>query len=219
VNALLVVLALQAPIDTGTFVVRHDSVELARETFELRSIERGGSPAGWALASAARYEGGAAVTVALRLVVGTDSEPGSLEFDVASPQQPSRILGQASPGRFTVRTLGRRSEGAREYSLAGPTVVLDDSVFAPYLFVAWRARAGRSVTVTVLDLRAERRDPATVADLGIVATTLNRDPATLRHIVVTDGATKVDVWLDPTGRLMRVDVPARGLRIERVPPA
>jgi hypothetical protein len=213
----MVVLALQAPIDTGTFVVRQDSVELARETFELRSIERAGGPGGWALAAAARYRHGPAVTVALRLVLGTDSEPGNLEFDVANPEQPLRILGQASPGRFTVRTLGRRSEHAREYSLAGPTVVLDDSVFAPYVFVAWRARAGRSVTLTALDLRAERREPVTVADFGMVPTTLNRDPATLRHIVVANGATTIDVWLDAMGRLMRVDVPSRALRIERVP--
>jgi hypothetical protein len=219
VNALLVLLALQGPIDTGTFVVRQDTTELARETFELRVIERGGGPGGWALAARSRYGGDPAVTLLATIDIAPDSSPWSLEFEVADPRRPLRILGQASPERFTVRTLGRRSEGAREYRLAGRTVILDDSVYAPYLFVAWQARAGRVVTVTALLPRAERREMLSVEDLGMVGTTLNHDPATLRHLVVSGGAANVDVWLDATGRLMKVDVPSRALRIERVPPA
>ena len=33
--ALLWLAALQTPLDTGTFVVRHDTVEVAREAFRL----------------------------------------------------------------------------------------------------------------------------------------------------------------------------------------
>ena len=40
-NALLVLLALQAPPDGGTFVIRQDSIVVARETFELQPIARG----------------------------------------------------------------------------------------------------------------------------------------------------------------------------------
>jgi len=220
VSGLLpLLLALQGPVDGGTFVVRQDTVELARETFELSAV-RQATASGWALAAATRYSRGPVVTLAPRLAVGPDSAPWSLEFAVVDPHEPLRILGQASRGRFTVRTLGRRSERAREYSLAGLTVVLDDSVFSPYLFLAWQARPGRVVSVTALLPRAERREALTVEDRGIVATTLNRDPATLHHIVVSGGANRmVNVWLDADGRLMKVDVPSRALRIERLPPA
>jgi hypothetical protein len=219
VSALLLLLALQGAIDSGTFVVRHDSLELARETFDLRAIEGAGGPGGWVLVTRARYEGDPTVRLLLTLDIASDSVPWSFEFEVADPRRPLRILGQASPERFTVRALGRRSERAREYSLTGPTVVLDDSLYCPYLFVAWQARTGQVVTLTALVPRGERRETLSVEDLGVVATTLNRDPATLRHLVVSGGATTVHVWLDASGRLMKVDVPARGLRIERVPPA
>src|SRR2546426_4803633 len=36
--------------------------------------------------------------------------------------------------------------------------------------------------------RSGRREALTVQDLGLAATTLNRDPATLRHVTVTGGA-------------------------------
>jgi len=88
------------------------------------------------------------------------------------------------------------------------------------VFAAWAARPGRVVTTTALLPRGERRETLSVEDVGVVATTLNRDPASLHHVVVSGGAAqRVDVWLDTTGRLMKVDVPSRELRIERVPPA
>ena len=57
-------------------------------------------------------------------------------------------------------------------------------------------------------------------ELGLGATTLNRDPATLRHITVMGGANQlVHLWLDANGRLLKVEIPSRRLRIERRPPA
>ena len=61
---------------------------------------------------------------------------------------------------------------------------------------------------------------ATVQDLGLAATTLNRDPATLRHVTVTGGAAgEVHLWLAPDGRLMKIEIPARRLSVERLPAA
>src|SRR5204862_317815 len=76
------------------------------------------------------------VGLAPTLTVQSDSQPLSLEFDVADPREPLHILGQAARGRFTVRVLGRRSERAREFPVMGRTVVVDDSVYALYLFAA-----------------------------------------------------------------------------------
>jgi hypothetical protein len=216
---LLALLAVQTPLDEGTFVVRADTAVVARETFRLDQLRGRAGGAAWSLAASARYDRPGTVVLAPVLELAADSQPETLEFDVVRDHEAWRILAQLSPGRFTVRMLGRRSERAREFPVAGPTVVLDDSVYAPYLFAAWRARP-QPVAITAIVARAGRRDALTVQDLGPTATTLNRDPALLRHVTVLGGPNRrVDLWLDDEGRLLKVDIPSRGVRVERLPPA
>jgi hypothetical protein len=214
---LLAVLALQAPADEGALVIRADSAELARESFRLAALPAAAG-GGWTLAATARYAASRPIVVLDAIVsLGPDSAPTSLEYTVADPREPRRILGQLARGRFTIRTLGRKSEHAREFPAPAPVVVLDDSVFALYLPAAWHARP-RPIAVTAIFPRAGRRELLTVQDLGTQPTTLNRDPAALRHISVSGGANReVHVWLWPDGRLAKVEVPSRGIAAERAP--
>lgn len=218
-NALLLaLLALQSPVDEGTLVVREDTVEIAREAFRLTAVGTGAGVTRWKLATTIRYDRTRPVVVLDPIVeLGPDSSPVSLEYTVADPREPLRILGQLTRGRFVVRLLGRRTERAREFPAPPPTAVVDDSVFALYLPVAWQGRP-RPVTVTAIFPRAGRRELLTVQDLGVQSTTLNRDPAALRHITVTGGeAGLVHVWLAADGRLAKVEVPSRRLVAERAP--
>jgi hypothetical protein len=219
VNAiLLVLLALQGPVDEGTLVVREDTLEIARETFRLTAVGTGAGLARWKLATTIRYDRTRPVVVLDPIVeLGPDSSPVSLEYTVADPREPLRILGQLTRGRFVVRMLGRRTERAREFPAPPPAAVVDDSVFALYLPVAWQGRP-RSVAVTCVFPRAGRRELLTVQDLGVESTTLNRDPAALRHITVTGGENRViHLWLAADGRLAKVEVPSRRLVAERAP--
>src|SRR5439155_631132 len=98
--------------------------------------------------------------------------PGSLGRPTLATREkgePLRILGQLARGRFTVRLLGRRTERAREFPAAGRVVVLDDSVFALYLFAGWQAGPG-AMPVTAIFPRGGRREPLVVQDLGVEAT-------------------------------------------------
>ncbi len=212
---LLALLALQAPLDEGTLLVRQDTAEIGREAFRL-SGARGGS--GWTLASTVRYDRNRPIVVLNPILeIGADSLPASLEFSVADPRDPLRILGQLARGRFTVRLLGRRTERAREFPASGHVVVLDDSVFALYLLAAWHAGPS-PVPVTAIFARSGRRELLVVQDQGVEATTVNRDPASLRHVTVTGGANQlVHLWLDRAGRLLKVEVPASRLTAERAP--
>src|SRR6266568_3635795 len=150
------------------------------------------------------------------LVVNGDTMPAALQYDVADPRQPSRILGELGRGRFTVRLLARATERAREFPTGQRAVVLDDSVFAPYVFAAWRATSEPS-TLTAIFPRALRRDVIQIRDLGQASTTLNHDPARLRHIIVgEEGQETIHLWLDESGRLMKVEIPARHLSAERL---
>ncbi|HYU01597.1 MAG TPA: hypothetical protein VEK85_14550 [Gemmatimonadales bacterium] len=212
---LLALLALQAPLDEGTLLVRQDTAEIGREAFRL-SGARGGS--GWTLASTVRYDRNRPIVVLNPILeIGADSLPASLEFSVADPRDPLRILGQLARGRFTVRLLGRRTERAREFPASGHVVVLDDSVFALYLLAAWHAGPS-PVPVTAIFARSGRRELLVVQDQGVEATTVNRDPASLHHVTVRGGANQlVHLWLDRAGRLLKVEVPASRLTAERAP--
>ena len=119
--------------------------------------------------------------------------------------------------RDLVAERGPKVERAREFPAGAVTLVLDDSVFALYAAAAWRA-SPVPATLTVIYPRGARRATLTIRDLGIEATTLNRNPTTLRHVVVSGGADgAVHLWLTRDGRLLKVEIPARRVVAERAP--
>jgi hypothetical protein len=116
-----------------------------------------------------------------------------------------------------VRFVARATERAREFPTGQRAVVLDDSVFATYLFAAWLARTEPS-TLTAIYPRSLRHATVQVQDLGVEAAPRNPD-VKLRHVSVTGGGgagEAVHLWLDADGRLMRVQIPSRHLTAERL---
>lgn len=216
---LLALALLQAgsPLDEGILVVREDTTEVARESFRLSHGRHARGGTGWTLATTVRYDRSRPVIVlAPILEVSADTLPSTLQYDVADPRQPSRILGELGRGRFTVRFVARATERAREFPTGQRAAVLDDSVFALYLFAAWRAST-EPVSLTAIVPRGLRREAIQVQDHGVGPTTLNHDPATLRHVSVTGGPNiVVHLWLDAAGRLMKVEIPSRRLTAERL---
>jgi hypothetical protein len=151
------------------------------------------------------------------LVIDGDSQPRTLQYDVTDDRGRRTILAQLGPARLTVRELSPGVERAREYHAAGRTVILDDSVFALYAVAAWFARP-ESVRVTAVFPRQGRRETLTVRDDGVLATTVNRDPARLRRVTIGGAAAgPVLVWLDAGGRPVMIEVPSRRVRAELLP--
>ena len=204
-------------MDEGVLVVRVDTLEVARESFRLTRGRLSRGDAGWTLATTIRYDRARPVVVlAPILEVNSDTMPATLQYDVADPRQPSRILGELGRGRFTVRLVARATERAREFPTGQRAAILDDSVFALYVFAAWRA-ASEPFTLTAIFPRGLRREVIQIKDLGLASTTLNRDPARLRQITLgIEGQGPVNVWLDEGGRLMKVEIPSRHLTAERL---
>ena len=210
--ALAGVLALlQAPLDSGVFVVRQDTVEIARESFRLVP----GRTGGFTLTATTRYDRARPVVVLTPAIEFTaDSQFVTLQYDIADPREPLRILGQLGRGRVTLRYLAHAIERAREFPAGGATVVLDDSVFALYQAAAWRP----GITVTVIYPRGAHRATLIARDLGVEATTVNRDPASLRHLELSGGTNgPVHLWLSADGRLLKVEIPGRHVVAERTP--
>jgi hypothetical protein len=205
-------------VDEGVFVVRLDTLEVARESFRLSQGRLSRGEIGWSLATTIRFDRSRPVVVlAPILEVSGDTMPITLQYDVADPRDPSRVLGQLGRGRFTVRYVTRASEKAREFPTGKRALVLDDSVFALYLFAAWLASSEQGEVTAILP-RSLRRESVVLRDQGVESTTLNRDPARLRHVLVTrEGGEAVHLWLDTAGRLMKVEIPSRRLTAERPP--
>ncbi len=201
-----VLVVLQAPLDSGVFIVRQDTVEIARESFRLLPARAGG----FTLTATTRYDRGRPVVGLAPLVEFTaDSQFATLQYDVADPREPVRILGQLGRGRVTLRYLAHAVERAREFPAGAGTVVLDDSVFALYAAAAWRAGPAPA-TLTVIYPRGARRATLTIRDLGV--------EASLRHVVLSGGADgPVHLWLGRDGRLLKVEIPARRVVAERAP--
>src|SRR5216110_3660683 len=176
---LLALAMLQAgagtPVDDGVLIIRVDTVEVARESFRLSHGRLSRGEAGWTLATTIRFDRARPVVVlAPILEVNGDTMPATLQYDVADPRQPSRILGELGRGRFTVRLVARATERAREFPTGQRAVVLDDSVFALYLFAAWRA-ASTPRPLTAIFPRALRRDVIQIRDLGQASTTRSEE--------------------------------------------
>src|SRR2546428_10841926 len=131
--ALLLLQAAGAPLDEGVLVVRVDTLEVARESFRISHGRLSRGEAGWTLATTIRYDRARPVIVlAPILEVNGDTLPATLQYDVADPRQPSRILGELGRGRFTVRLVARATEGARGFPARQRGAALDDSGFALY---------------------------------------------------------------------------------------
>src|SRR2546426_7790857 len=117
---LLALALLQAgagtPMDEGVLVVRMDTLEVARESFRLTRGRLSRGDAGWTLATTIRYDRARPVVVlAPILEVNSDTMPATLQYDVADPRQPSRILGELGRGRFTVRLGPTAPERGRDF--------------------------------------------------------------------------------------------------------
>ena len=209
---------LQAPttgvIDQGTFVIRADTQEVGRETFRVLERRVGDSTSGWLLDASARWTGAGRPTVFSPVIeIGRDSMTQALSFEFGG----GHISGVPSRSRFTLRYLSPGQEHARELPADRELVVIDDSVFTPWLVAAWRATTTPE-SLTVLFPRTAARARVVVQDLGAESTVLNRDPTTLRHVRITGGPQgPVELWLGSGGRLMKVDLPERQLSAVRLP--
>ena len=220
---LALVLVLQAPtaggvIDQGTFVIHTDTQEVGRETFRVLERHVGDSTGGWLLDATAKWAGPVRPAVFAPVVdIGRDSMTLALSFSVSGDQTPVRISAQPSHGHLTLRYISPGVERARELPADRSFVVIDDSVFTPWLLVAWRARPAPE-SLTVVFPRTARSARVAIQDLGAESTTLNRDETSLRHVLVSGGpAGPVHLWLGTGGRLMKVEIPDRKTTAERLP--
>jgi hypothetical protein len=194
-------------VDEGSFTVTRGGAKIGRE--EFRIVRQGPAGGGEYVARALAAYGDRRVAPALQ----ADAEGGLLRYQVevrGAAGVEERLTGQVEGPRFRVQMRTPRGEAAREYMIAGPTVVVDDELFHQLFFVSLGDHAGDGDVATVMPRRNVQgathvsrtgADPVVISGRSI--------PATRLAVTTPDGVRR-DVWIDGGGRVLKVSVPGTG---------
>jgi hypothetical protein len=195
-----------AIVDEGSFVVSRGGTVVGRESFR---IARSPGPNGQVLVCTGQSAVGD-LRVTSRLATDSAGVPVSYEANItARGEKAIRLQGRGRPGRFSVVVQTRAGESARDYLLSNGALLLDEDVFHQFFFVS---HLTSHTNIIAIDPRNSTQTTYTLADRGTETVTIGRQSQPARHfaLVAASGATK-DVWVDGTGRLLKVALPDRNL--------
>lgn len=198
-------------VDAGSFVILRGTQAVGREEFTIRRGRASGGP-GFTIAANASYPAqDPRVTVAAVVELGPDSLPAAVQLDVFGNGQ-RRVYALFGPRRLNIRVVRPNGETAREFPSSGRNFVADDSVLALYAIPPGSGEG----TVQIVSPRQEQRAPGQLEDRGMRRTPVAGIARTLRLLVLETGDESRNLWYDEAGRLIKVDLPSRGITAERV---
>jgi hypothetical protein len=195
-----------AVVDEGTFLVSRGGTAIGRESFRIVRSPGAGGQVFLATGQSSIY-GDRIVT---RL--GTDSTglPVSYEADIsARGERVNRLQGRGRPGRFSVLAQVKGRESARDYLLSNGALLIDQDVFHHYYFVP---RLASHANVIAIIPRGNQQVTYALADRGAENLSLGGRTVQVRHYALASpsGGTQ-DVWIDSSGRVLKVSISERGL--------
>lgn len=200
-------------VDEGTFVLRENGSEVGREVFAIR---RSGTGPGAVVIAQGRVElGGADDLVTSLEVSGEGFRPATYAVQVEG-DQPQRIAGRVSGGRFSARIISPAGEMMREYLAGDGAVIVDDGVAHQYYFIAQQLD-GASFTVPLIIPRQSRQVSASVSVGATESITIGGRSIQARRLDVRPaGLPERSVWVDAEGRVLRLEVSGHGMSAERL---
>lgn len=213
----LLALAGPSPIaaqngDQAVLSIKVAGREIGHENFQIRPA-RPGRPVGDSLVTVARYpETRPQLTVQGVLQLSTSGAPLTLALDYQNRRQPETVLASVSKSRVTLRRVARGAESARELQGGDPIVLLDDSLFATYLPLADLAAQGARAVTAIYPRTAQR------TALSVTRTVVSSPRADGAVTVIEISGDMVGrLYLDDSGRFIRLEIPARQLEVSRLP--
>jgi hypothetical protein len=195
-------------IDEGTFLITKTGAPSSTESFKIVRTDDG------ILQATARVTSGSQrLTSKLR----TDSLGTPLEYSLLVNDGKAtvlKIVAAAQTGRLSTQSTDQRGDvSMHEYPMSnGRSLILGDDFVHPLYFAALGKRAG---ALHVIDPRSSRGGTATLTARGLEPVDVGGRSATGTHYTLTVGAEQREFWVDPAGRLLRVEVPALGLKATR----
>ena len=202
-------------VDEGTFILRENGREVGREVFAIR---RSGTGPGSVVVAQGRVDLGDADDLVTQLEVsGEGFRPATYAVQVEGTE-PQRIAGRVAGGRFSARIISPAGEMMREYLAGEGAVIVDEGVAHQYYFIAQRLDAA-SFTVPLIIPRQSRQVSAAVTVGAAESITIGGQSVSARRLTVRPtGLPDRSVWVDGEGRVLRLEVPDRGMTAERMAP-
>lgn len=200
-------------LDEGVFTHSVQGRRVATESFNIR---RSGSGDAATIIAQARVigEGDAQTLRASVQTEGASFRPSAYEIIVEGADR-ERVTGRISGNRISAQIASPSGEMMREYIASDGALIIDSGVAHQYFFLAQRLD-GASFRVPVIIPRQSRQVSATVTPGGNESISIAGRNVTARRIVVeVPGDGQTILWIDDQGRVLRVDVPARGFSAER----
>lgn len=192
-------------VDEGSFTISVGGRTAGRENFRISAT------AGEVTEYSARAEvtfGDRKVTPELR----ASAQGAVMEYGVTTRSGGSSEswTGALARGRLNATIKSGRSTAAREYVVPAGTVLLDDETIHQHWFLVLRSRSG--TIPVVVPRRANVQATVTMATIGEETVKIGNHDLPATHLRATIGGGDVrDIWVDKTGRLLKVAIPAREL--------
>jgi hypothetical protein len=196
--------------DEGSFTVSRQGSRAGREEFRImRQPVAGGVE--FVARSVGAY-GDRRITAALQ----TDATGAPLRYQVDvrnGADTESRLTGQIVRGRFSAQIRTARGEAASEFATGDGALLVDDEVYHHYFFLPLGGRlGGASADVPLLDPRRNAQGSIRVSREGSEAVAIGGESlAATKYQLSGPGTPARTVWLDASGRVLKVTVPSLGI--------
>ena len=208
------VVSIQAPseaqgtriIDEGSFTITANGRTVGRENFRISAVPRGDVTD--YVARADVTTGDRRMNVELR--TGPEGEVVDYTVTTRTGNTTESWNGGVVRGRLTAKITSGRGTAGREYMITPGSLLLDDRAVHQYWFVTHRSREG---TVPVVAPReGDIKGTVTVSVVGEEQIQIGRHDLVATHVRTTvSGGDATDIWIDKSGRLLKVAIPAKGI--------
>jgi hypothetical protein len=192
--------------DEGSFTISVNGRTVGRENFRIMATTR---------ADVTEYVARADVTYGDRKVtpvLRATAQGGVVEYDVTTRGggTTESWRGAVAGPRLNATIASGRGSSAREYIVPAGSLLLDDEILSQHWFLALRARSG--AIPVVVPRRGDIKATVSMTTVGEEALQIGNHDIQATHLRATfDGGEAHDIWVDRSGRLLKVALPARNL--------
>lgn len=199
-------------LDEGRFVISIQGNEVGSEEFYIRQSGEGEDARIFAVATIRWTSPEGSVDLRPQLeTTGTQMAISNYEIDVGGATQEEIVMSpDPSVGnRYLAMIQSERGRQEREFRASQRTLLLDTGVAHQYYFLASRFPSGGG-TVPVVVPRAGRQYDLRVTEVGTETLSVGGVSLQSRRLRLEGNQETREVWLDPGGRVLKVEHPAGG---------